>query len=103
MLLQATVCHANAFMNVCLPSSATWKSIFDLPEDLMQFIHYGVSCVSSMLLQSAELQLSGSKKLRYNPLCDADEESRSDILSEELITDSDDDVIIWKLKDKLRV
>jgi hypothetical protein len=37
-----------------------------------------------MLLHSAEPRQSGLKKLRYNPLCDADEESSTDVLSEEL-------------------
>jgi hypothetical protein len=48
------------------------------------------SGVSSMLLRLAEPLLSGLKKLRDNPLCDADEESSSDVLSEELVIDSDD-------------
>jgi hypothetical protein len=41
------------------------------------------------------------EETRYNPLCDADEESSSDMLSKELNTDNDDE--IWKLKKKLRV
>jgi hypothetical protein len=51
----------------------------------MPFIHYGVPHISSMLLRSVEPQSSGLKKLRYNPLCDVDEESGSYMLSEELI------------------
>jgi hypothetical protein len=59
----------------------------------MAFIYYGVSRVSSTLLHSAEPWPSGLKKLDIiNPLCDADEESSSDMLSEELNTDYDDRV-----------
>jgi hypothetical protein len=79
--LLATVFHANEIMNVL---SAIWKSLFELLEERLPFIYYGVSRVSSMLLCSAESRPSGLKKLRYNPLCDADEESSSDMLSEEL-------------------
>jgi hypothetical protein len=32
------------------------------------------------------------EETRYNPLCDADEESCSDLLSEELDTDYDDEI-----------
>jgi hypothetical protein len=74
----------------CLPSSAIWKSLFELLEEQMQFIYYGMSHVSSMVLHLAEPRPSEWKELRYNPLCDADEESSSDMLSEELIIDSDD-------------
>jgi hypothetical protein len=74
----------------CLPSSAIWKSLFELLEERMPFIYYGMSRVSSMLLCSAEPQPSGLKKLRHNPLRDADEEYSSEMLSEELLIDSDD-------------
>jgi hypothetical protein len=36
-------------------------------------------------------------------LCDADEESINDMLNEELGIDSDDEMMIWKLNEKLRV
>jgi hypothetical protein len=65
--------------------SAIWKSLFELLEEPMPFIYYSMSCVSSMLLHSAEPRLSGLKKLMYNPLCGVDEESSSDMLSEEII------------------
>jgi hypothetical protein len=45
-----------------------------------------------MLLRLVEPRLSGLKKLRYNPLCDVDEESSSDMLCEELNTDCDDEI-----------
>lgn len=41
-----------------------------------------------MFLHSAEPRPSASKKLRYTPLCGANEESSSDMLSEELVIDS---------------
>jgi hypothetical protein len=44
-----------------------------------------------MLLLSTEPQPSGLRKLRYNSSCDADEES-SDMLSEALDIDSDDEM-----------
>jgi hypothetical protein len=50
----------------------------------MSFI-YGMSRTSSMFLCSAKPWPSGLKKLRYNPLCDVDEEYSSDMLREELI------------------
>jgi hypothetical protein len=55
----------------------------------MPFIYYSVSHVSSTLLRSADPQPSGLKKLRYNTLCDPDEEFSSDMLSEELNIESD--------------
>jgi hypothetical protein len=76
----------------CLPSSAIWKTLFELLEERMPFMYYSMSHVSSMLLRSAKPQPSGLKKLRYNPLCDADEESNSEMLSEELNIDSDDEI-----------
>jgi hypothetical protein len=76
----------------CLPSSAIWKSLFELLEGRMSFIYYGVSRVSRLLLCSAKPRPSGLKKLKFNPLCDADEESSSDMLSEELDIDSDDEI-----------
>jgi hypothetical protein len=63
----------------CLPSSAIWKSLFELPEERTPFIYYGVSRVSSTLLRSAETWCPGLEKLSYNPLCDVDEESSSDM------------------------
>jgi hypothetical protein len=43
-----------------------------------------------MLLHSAEPRPPELKKLRYNPLCEVGEESSSDMLSKELVIDSDD-------------
>jgi hypothetical protein len=45
-----------------------------------------------MLLLSTEPQPSGLRKLRYNSLCDVDEESSSAMLSEALDIDSDDEI-----------
>jgi hypothetical protein len=67
-------------------------------KEWMQFIHYGVPHISSMFPRSVEPRPPGLKKLRYNPLCDVDEKSGSDMLSEVLIM-----WIIWRLKDKLQV
>jgi hypothetical protein len=58
----------------------------------MPFIYYGVSRVSSMLLCSAEPRPFGLKKTDIKPLCDADEESISDMLNEELDIDFDDEM-----------
>jgi hypothetical protein len=44
-----------------------------------------------MLSHSSKPRPSGFKKRKYNPLCDADEKSNSDMLNDELHTDSDDD------------
>jgi hypothetical protein len=60
----------------------------------MPFIYYGMSRFSSIFLCSAEPRLSGLKKLRYNPLNDAAEESSSDMLSKELDIVSDDEIEI---------
>jgi hypothetical protein len=75
----------------CLPSFAFWKSL-ELLEERMPFTYYGVSRVSSMFLCSAEPRPSGLKKLKYNPLCDVNEECSSDMLSEEFNIDSDDEI-----------
>jgi hypothetical protein len=48
-----------------------------------------VSHISSILLHSAE-RGPLDRETRYNPLCDADEESSSDMLSEEVDIDCDD-------------
>jgi hypothetical protein len=45
-----------------------------------------------MLLLSSEPRPSGLKKQMYNPLCDVDEESISDMLNEEHDIDSDDEI-----------
>jgi hypothetical protein len=42
-----------------------------------------------MLLLSTEPRPSGLKKSIYNPFCDADEESISDMLNEELDIETD--------------
>jgi hypothetical protein len=89
---------------LCLPSSAIWKSLFELLEEWMPFIYtYGASHVSSMLLCLTKPRPSGLKKLRYNPLCDAEEEYSSDMLSEELVTLTLKMWLIWKFKYKLWV
>jgi hypothetical protein len=45
-----------------------------------------------MLLHSAEPTALWTEETRYNPLCDADEESSIDMLSEELNIDYDDEI-----------
>jgi hypothetical protein len=45
-----------------------------------------------MLLLLTEPKPSGFRKLGYNSLCDANEESSSGMLSEELDIDSDDEI-----------
>jgi hypothetical protein len=56
----------------------------------MSFIYYGVHVFAAWLYIQGKPGLSGFKKRKYNPLCDADEESIGDMLNEELDIDSDE-------------
>jgi hypothetical protein len=85
-----------------LPSSAIWKSLFELLEERMPFIYYSMSRISRMRLRSAEPWPSGLKKLRCNPFCDVDEEPSSDMLSEDSLLTLMMRLIL-KLKENLRV
>jgi hypothetical protein len=55
----------------------------------MPFIYYWWSHVCGMVSLSRKPGPSGFKKLKHNPLCDVDEEAISDMVNEELDTDSD--------------